>query len=375
MNVEIIDTTLRDGEQAPGVCFTSGEKLVIAEKLISLGIDEIEAGIPAMGRNEFDFISTLASFSNGSRISAWSRLVLSDVKEVLRTGADTVHISIPVSSYHLPYQLGSWDKLKIQLNEVLSYAQDHFKRVSIGLQDSFRTDRDRLLELCSLAEERKLYRVRFSDTVGNAFPDRVKELITYAKTLYSGVIDFHGHNDLGLAAANSLAALESGADSINVTVNGIGERAGNAALEQMAFIINQHPLLNSKLDLKKIRDLSITVSHYSGRAIPVDKPIIGSNVFTHESGVHCHGMLRNPLAYQPFRPEEVGLAESKIVVGSHSGKSNIRSILSNAGFNIRGEDVSKFMSEFKSKAAEKNNFLTAEEVIDIYREMTMGRVL
>lgn len=375
MKIEIIDTTLRDGEQAPGVFFTLKDKWIIAENLIELGIDEIEAGIPVMGRDHSDFIRSLARCSKKTRISAWSRFKLEDVKGVYKTGVNTIHISVPVSEYHLPNQLGSWGSILKQFNEIITYAKDHFEFVSLGLQDSFRSDKNRISQLCNLAEEFSLNRIRFSDTVGNTFPVYVGAFIMEMKSIFSGKIDFHGHNDLGLASANSLAALESWADSVNVTINGLGERAGNASLEQIAFIIDQHQYLESNIRIEGIKSLCQKVSSITRRPLALDKPIVGKNVFTHESGIHCHGQLKNSLAYQPFNPEDKGLDKSNLVVGTHSGQSGVVGILKSAGIDIPEVDIKKIMEKFKTESVNKKNYLTTEEVKKIYIEQLAGGVV
>ena len=366
MNKEIIDTTLRDGEQAPGISFTIKDKWDIAHKLSDIGINEIEAGIAVTSKSQFNFIRDLAHSNIKSRVSTWSRLNMADLIVAKDTGAEIVHISIPMSDIHLENIKGSWTGLVNRVKLLLSYAIDNFKYVSLGLQDSFRTDINRLDCICSLAEDYKLFRIRFSDTVGNSLPSEVESLIKKYRQTFSGKIDFHGHNDLGLATANSLIALESGADSVNVTVNGIGERAGNAPLEEIAFILNQHKKYSSNCDVKLINNLCKSVSKYSGRVIPVNKPITGSMVFTHESGIHCNGQLKNPLAYQPFIPEDMGLNKSSVVVGTHSGRSNVIEILNNSGVVVEAGILSEVMHLFHKEAAAKKNYLTEDEVLNIY---------
>lgn len=367
MNKEIIDTTLRDGEQAPGISFTEKEKWSIAQSLSDIGVDEIEAGIATTSVSHFNFIRDLVHTNLSPKISTWSRMNLSDLILAKDTGAEIIHISIPMSNIHLASRGEPWNELLKSLKLCLDFATNNFKHVSIGLQDSFRTEESRLDSVCSIAEDYNLYRIRFSDTVGNTLPSSVDSLIKKYRTRFSGKIDFHGHNDLGLATANSLIALESGADSVNVTINGIGERAGNSPLEEIVFILNQHNKYSTKCDVKKISSLCRDVALYSRREIPVNKPITGRLVFTHESGIHCHGLLKNPLAYQPFIPEDMGLKKSSIVVGTHSGRSNVIEILRRYGVIIKSEQLTDLMPLFQASAAIKKSYLTGDEVLNIYK--------
>lgn len=368
MKKEIIDTTLRDGEQAPGVSFSLREKRDIAMKLMEAGVDEIEAGIPIMGMETIDFIRCLSAENSSTRISSWARLREDDMRAAYKAKSDLIHFTVPLSDYHLGRQIGYWDDVKAKMFRILMMAKDLFPYVSVGFQDSFRAPKDRLDEACSLAEELGIYRIRFSDTVGTALPSDVDALISRYRSAYSGVIDFHGHNDLGLAAANSLTALESGADSINVTMNGIGERAGNASLEQLAFILHFHKSLDTSISLNKIKQLSAMVSDFSGRSVAVDRPIVGELAFTHESGIHCHGQLGNPLAYQPFDPREKGLPPSSLVVGSHSGKAGVIGVLRAAGIRDSEKVVAGLMEAYRNRSRSKKNFLTQREVLEIYKD-------
>jgi len=362
MKVKVIDTTLREGEQAPGVYFSMHNRWEIAERLIALGIDEIEGGIPVMSKEHYNFVTDLVCSRPEVNVSAWARYRLSDIVTTKKTGVEIIHISMPVSDYHTQGIRETWEDILHKFNHIINYAKDNFKTISLGIQDSFRAKESRITQICNLAEQYKIDRIRFSDTVGTAIPSKVSSFISYYRKQFSGEIDFHGHNDLGLATANSLSAIENGADSVNVTVNGLGERAGNASLEELAFILYLNEQYKTNIDLSQLKDLSAYVSNSINRPLPPDKPIVGENAFTHESGIHCHGIYNNPLAYQPFIPEEIGLGESKIVIGSHSGRSNLRMLL---GEDIYIDDVAStiLLKKFKKEAINKGSFLTKADIL------------
>jgi homocitrate synthase NifV len=367
---EILDTTLRDGEQAPGVSFTLLEKQNIAEKLVEMHIDEIEAGVPMVDETTREFISWLVNQNPEPRISAWVRLQWDDCVLAAKTGVDIVHVSIPISKYHLHAQHGTWKEILERLDSLLHYARDHFDKISLGLQDSFRSDEVRLQDIVERAELHNIFRIRFADTVGTAYPTDVSKMVKRFRHQFSGKIDFHGHNDLGLGTANALAALEAGADSVNVTANGIGERAGNTSLAEIAYILHLHKHLDTHLDLRKIAELSSMVEEYSRIPIPLNKPIIGKMVFTHESGIHVNGELYDPLAYQPFHPENTGLTKPHIVFGTHSGVSNLTAMIPEAADAHSPEELREMVQYIKNIAAQRRTYLTQEEVIEIYTSLT-----
>lgn len=368
MNVNFIDTTLRDGEQAPGVSFTVNEKLQICEKLITAGVDEIEAGIAIVDRSTSDFIKTLVGLNTSCNISAWSRLNENDIKQTILTGVERVHISVPSSIYHLNSQIGSEENIYSFFDKNISMLKDNFDYISIGLQDTFRAKREYLKSMTQYLNGIGVDRVRISDTVGSALPHEVENLIHFIKSIFSGVIDFHGHNDFGLATANALTAIEAGADAINVTVNGLGERAGNTSLEEIAVILDRYEKYQSNIKITELLPLCELVSRFSHREIPVNKPITGDLVFTHESGIHCREILNNPLSYQPFKPELLGDIHSKIVIGSHSGKSSVKNALNQAGLKITNSYLPKITQLLKERSREKKDFLTQKEIETIYYE-------
>ncbi len=305
--ITILDTTLRDGNQAPDLFIAVKNRYAIADRLFEAGVDEIEAGIPAIGEQERAFMSTLASQYRDKRITAWCRLKELDVELAQETGVDALHLCLPFSHYHLEATGMSWEEVKDRFAYLVDRYRKSFTYISVGLQDAFRVPFERFDAVKELTTSLSIERIRISDTVGTASPSQVHSLITYfTKEADAPEIEFHAHNDFGLAAANTYSAVEAGASVVDVTVNGIGERAGNCALAEIAVLLKMSDGYETGVDLKKLYNLSLHVSKITGRPIPVDKPLVGEAVFTHTSGIHCHAMQFHDLAYQPLPADIVG---------------------------------------------------------------------
>ena len=336
----IIDTTLRDGEQAPGVCFSRQSKLAIAENLDRAGIDELEVGIPAMGAVVQEDIRRIAALNLRCRLSVWCRAHADDLAAALRCKVGGIHISLPVS----PLQLSAMDKdrhwVLAQLESLVPQARLYFDHVSVGALDATRADRQFLKQFAEAAVACGAKRIRLADTVGIGTPGTIAGLVD---ELVGGVPDmvfeFHGHNDLGLATANALAALESGAAAVSATVNGLGERAGNTALEQIAMVLRQSPVLNCPLNTTHLFSLSHLVACASGMDVGAAQPVVGKHMFTHESGIHCQAMFRNHQAFEPFSPRHVGRNDRRYVLGGHSGSASIHGLFQRAGISISREQA------------------------------------
>ncbi len=325
MKIQIADTTLRDGEQAPGVVFSRETKIRMAQMLADIGVDELEVGIPAMGEEECSTIKALAGLKLPSRLITWCRAKRKDIEMAAECNTGSVHISFPVSSILLK-AIGK-DRAWVldSLVNLIPFAEKYFDYISIGAQDSFRADPAFLKSFSHLAGRCGAHRIRIADTVGTATPSQVTRLVEYLLSDNIGLpIEFHGHNDLGMATANAYTAAEAGAKIISVTVNGLGERAGNTPLEEIAMALTLHEKLYCNIRTASLKELCRFVSSASARKIPESKPIIGEAIFMHESGIHCAALLKDPLSYQPFLPENAGQKETRFVFGKHSGNKYLR---------------------------------------------------
>ena len=368
--VNIVDTTLRDGEQTAGVVFTNNEKIQIARYLDQIGVDQIEAGIPVMGGFEKDCIKAIVALGLKSSIMAWNRAVIADIKESLDCGVDAVAISISTSDIHIEHKLQTTrqDVLN-RMADAVKFAKDKGLYISVNAEDASRSDIDFLTEFALLAKRSGADRLRFCDTVGTLTP---LSAFRYIKTLIDAVginIEMHTHNDFGMATANALAGVYAGANYVGVTINGLGERAGNACLQEtimgLKYLMNVNLTYNTTL----FREVAEYVAQASGRALSVSKPIVGSGIFAHESGIHGDGVLKNPLTYEVFSPEEVGL-ERQIVIGKHSGTAAVRSKFTRE-YNIELDDTeaAQILARVREMSIELKRSLFDKELMYIYEEL------
>jgi homocitrate synthase NifV len=372
--VFIIDSTLRDGEQAPGVAFRREQKIRIARMLADVGVDEIEVGIPAMGEEERETIREIRRLGLPPRLTCWCRATAGDIQLAGKCGTGGVHISLPVSPIHLHALGKSAGRVLDLMREMLDRARNYFDRVSVGAQDALRADPDYLEAFVAHAADCGADRVRIADTVGIASPGAIHRLFQrLVPAAGKMALEFHGHDDLGMATANAITAVEAGASALSVTVNGLGERAGNAPLEEVAAALAFAAAGVTNLRTSSLPPLCDYVAQASGRPIPPDKPITGSAAFQHESGIHCAGMLKDPLAYQPFPSEAVGRRDAGFVIGKHSGTHIIQHRLRERGIEVDRNQARRLLEKVRDAATAKGTALSSAELVEIYcREADAG---
>ncbi|MDN5292810.1 MAG: homocitrate synthase NifV [Eubacteriales bacterium] len=367
-DIIIVDTTLRDGEQTAGVVFANKEKVRIARMLDEIGVHQIEAGIPVMGGDEKEAIKEIVKAGLRASIMAWNRAVISDIEESLDCGVDAVAISISTSDIHIKYKLQTSREWVLEnMVRATEFAKKHGLYVSVNAEDASRTDMDFLIQFAKEAKRAGADRLRYCDTVGILDPftayERVKRLIEEV-----GIdVEMHTHNDFGMATANALAGVRAGARYVGVTVNGLGERAGNAALEEVVMALKYIYGIDLNFKTQMFRELSEYVALASNREVPAWKAIVGTNMFAHESGIHADGALKHPQTYEVFRPEDVGL-ERQIVIGKHSGTAAIKKKFAEYGHTLTDEEAAEILQRVRAMAVDLKRSLFDKELIYIYEE-------
>ncbi|MFB2976126.1 homocitrate synthase [Microseira sp. BLCC-F43] len=363
--IQINDTTLRDGEQAAGVAFTPEEKIAIATFLDAIGVPELEIGIPAMGVEERQTIARIVDLGLQAELLGWNRAVISDVQASIAAGLKRVHISVPVSEIQIQVKFqGQSRTMFSKLQETVSFAKDKGLYVSVGGEDSSRADENFLVEVALYAQELGASRFRFCDTVGILDPFTTYEKVSQLVSILSIPIEMHTHNDLGMATGNAIAGIRAGAKSVNTTVNGLGERAGNAPLEEVVMALKRVYSLDLGIDTRQFRHLSQIVAKASNSFVPPWKAIVGENTFAHESGIHAHGVLKNPATYEPFAPEEVGW-KRRLVLGKHSGRHLLSDLLKQHGIALDPEETQLILEQVRNLSVKVKRSLTEEELIDL----------
>jgi 2-isopropylmalate synthase len=386
--VYIFDTTLRDGEQSPGASMNAAEKVRLARQLEKLGVDAIEAGFPAASPGDFEAVKLIAGEIRNSQVTALARASKGDIDQgwgaIKEAAHPRIHTFIATSDIHLKHKLRmSRDEVIKAAVDAVRYAKTFTDNVEFSSEDGSRSDRDFLCRIFEAVIEAGATTVNLPDTVGYAMPDEFGELISYVRqhtpNIEKAVMSVHCHNDLGLATANTIAGLKAGARQAEVTINGIGERAGNTSLEEIVMSLytrKELMQLTTNIETKAIYPTSRLVSMMTGMVVQPNKAVVGANAFAHEAGIHQDGVLKNKMTYEIMEPETIGLDSNRLVLGKHSGRHAFKNRLMEMGYDLSSDDLNHLFEKFKELADKRKEILdediealVAEEILripDIY---------
>ncbi|RJS77537.1 2-isopropylmalate synthase [Candidatus Bathyarchaeota archaeon] len=369
--VRIFDTTLRDGEQTPGVSLTPEEKFEIGVQLDKLGVDVIEAGFPSASEGERKAVRELAHAGLKAEICALTRAIKSDIDAALSCDVDSIHTFISTSEVQMKYALNMTPEEVLEKSfEAVQYIKDHGVICEFSPMDATRTDFNFLRKVCMTAEEAGADRINIPDTVGIMNPDSMRRLISRLRETLKVPLSVHCHDDFGLAVANSLAGVDGGAAQVHVTVNGLGERAGNAALEEVVMGLHMIYKLKTGVNTRLLYETSKLVSRLTGVPIQPNKAIVGENAFAHESGIHTKGVVIKPLTFEPISPELVG-RRRKLIAGKLAGRHGIRAELREAGIHPTEKQLKEIVKRVK-ELGDKGKTVTDADLFAIARAVMGG---
>lgn len=380
VHVNIFDTTLRDGEQSPGVNLNQLEKLEIARQLERFGVDIMEAGFPASSQGDFEGVRTIARTIKNASVTGLARATKSDIDiawDALKDAHEPrLHVFLATSPIHMKYKLMKTPEEVTQLAiDTVSYARRKFPHVEWSAEDGSRTDLNFLCRIIEKVIDAGATVINIPDTVGYATPEEYGRIFRFVRenvpNIHKVTLSAHCHDDLGMAVANSLAAIENGATQVEGTINGIGERAGNASLEEIAVALNirkdQYPY-TTNLVLKEIKRTSDLVSRFTGMVVPANKAVVGKNAFAHESGIHQDGVLKHASTYEIITPELVGVSSNDLVLGKHSGRHAFKDKIEQMGFQLSSEKLNEAFISFKQLTDRKKE-VTDEDLFTILTDI------
>ena len=368
-HIRFLDTTLRDGEQTPGVSLNPNEKVEIAQALDRLGVEVVEAGFAAVSEGEAKAVKMIANEGLRAEVFSATRGVIKDIDVAIDCNVDGVNVIVPVSDLHIEQKLGKTrEEVLEMMAKAVVHAKDHGLIVELSTEDGSRTDRDYLKQVVKRGIEVGLDRTSLCDTVGTLTPERTYDWVRdMRETFPDAFFSIHCHDDFGLGVSNSIAALMAGADQVHGTINGIGERAGNASLEEIAVTLKVLYNVNHSIKTELLYETSKLVSKLLGMPVAPNKSIVGSNAFAHESGIHTHAVLKNPLMYEAIDPAMVGAAR-KIVSGKHAGSAGLKNTLDEFGLNPTDEQFRSIMTKVKL-VGDEGVSITDADLMSIARDI------
>ncbi len=360
-DVQLLDTTLRDGEQAPGVSLSPDEKAAVATALDAADVSVIEAGSACTSAGERDAIRRVTDLGLDARITSFTRGIQADIDRALDCNVDGINLVVPASDRHIERKVGATrDDIVETTVGLVEYANAHGLWVEVLGEDGSRADADFLERLLGTALDAGADRICYCDTVGHADPTRTKEIVSRLTAL--GPTSTHTHDDIGLALTNVLAGIAAGADLVHATVNGVGERAGNVALEEVAIALD-HAYDIETVDMTELYSLAQTVERATGIPLSPNKAVVGTNAFAHESGIHTDGTLKDEAMYEPYPPEKVG-RERRLVLGKHSGRAGVRAVLDDHDIELDDDDLASVVTRIQERA-ERKTPITDTDVLAI----------
>ncbi|MEM2972253.1 MAG: 2-isopropylmalate synthase [Candidatus Bathyarchaeia archaeon] len=366
--VRIFDTTLRDGEQTPGVSLTPEEKMELAMQLDRLGVDAIEVGFPSASEGEMKAVKSIAKAGLKAEICALTRVLKSDIDAAMACEVNSIHTFVPTSDVQIKYVLNETrEQVLKETEEAIQYIKAHGFICEFSPMDATRTELEYLKKVCAVAQEAGADRINIPDTVGIMNPMSMRNFISELKKTIKAPISVHCHNDFGLAVANSLAGVEGGATQVHVTVNGLGERAGNAALEEVVMALHTIYKKKTRINTRLLYETSKLVSRLTGIMLQPNKAIVGENAFAHESGIHSKGVVMKPETFEPIKPELVG-RKRKLVAGKLAGRHGIKAELAEAGIHPAEEQLKEILKRVK-ELGDRGKMVTDADLIAIARSI------